>query len=298
MNATVLSSMTGYASSSGAAGAAAWTWELKTVNAKAFELRLRLPQGFDALEAPARVRIAARIKRGTVQAGLTLQRAKPAQTVRMNRDNLAALLTALSDLHLPDGIAPASLDGLLAIPGMVEISERVDDAEQAGELGRRMLADLDPALDGCVAMRRQEGERLGHVLGERLDAMERLIGEAEAAPGRSPEVVRARLARKVAELGAGVPALDPVRLHQEAILMAAKADIREELDRLVMHRAAAAALLQAGAPIGRRLDFLAQELGREAGTLCAKSNDGALSLIGLDLRTEIDQFREQVQNLE
>ncbi len=290
--------MTGYARRSGGAGPAAWTWEIKTVNAKSFELRLRLPLAFEALEAPARIRIAARIKRGTVHAGLTLQRAKPAQTVRLNRENLAALLTDLSDLHLPEGIARASLDGLLAVPGIVEAAERVDDADEAQELGRSMLADLDPALDGCVAMRCQEGDRLGDLLRARLTAMQRLTGDAEATPGRSPKAVRARLARRVAELGAGVPALDPVRLHQEAILMAAKADIREELDRLVMHQAAAVALLEAGGPIGRRLDFLAQELGREAGTLCAKANDGALALIGLDLRTEIDQFREQVQNLE
>jgi len=298
MKEAILSSMTGYARHSGGGGSAAWTWEIKTVNAKSFDLRLRLPQGFDGLEAPARVRIAARIKRGTVQAGLTIARAKPAQTVRVNRDNLAALLTALSDLPLPDGIARASLDGLLAVPGVVETVERADDADEARDFGRLMLADLEPALDGCIAMRRQEGDRLGEVLRERLAAMKRLIGEAEATPGRSPEAVRARLARKVAELGAGVPPLDPVRLHQEAILMAAKADIREELDRLVMHQAAAVALLDAGGPVGRRLDFLAQELGREAGTLCAKANDGALSLVGLDLRTEIDQFREQVQNLE
>jgi len=299
MNEAILSSMTGYARhSGGGGGSAAWTWEIKTVNAKSFDLRLRLPQGFDRLEAPARVRIAARIKRRTVQAGLTIARAKPAQTVRVNRDNLAALLTALSDLPLPDGIARASLDGLLAVPGVVETVERADDADEARDFGRLMLADLEPALDGCIAMRRQEGDRLGEVLRERLAAMKRLIGEAEATPGRSPEAVRARLAREVAELGAGVPPLDPVRLHQEAILMAAKADIREELDRLVMHQAAAVALLDAGGPVGRRLDFLAQELGREAGTLCAKANDGALSLVGLDLRTEIDQFREQVQNLE
>lgn len=298
MNEAILSSMTGYARHSGGGGSAAWTWEIKTVNAKSFDLRLRLPQGFDGLEAPARVRIAARIKRRTVQAGLTIARAKPAQTVRVNRDNLAALLTALSDLPLPDGIARASLDGLLAVPGVVETVERADDADEARDFGRLMLADLEPALDGCIAMRRQEGHRLGEVLRERLAAMKRLIGEAEATPGRSPEAVRARLAREVAELGAGVPPLDPVRLHQEAILMAAKADIREELDRLVMHQAAAVALLEAGGPVGRRLDFLAQELGREAGTLCAKANDGALSLVGLDLRTEIDQFREQVQNLE
>ena len=161
-----------------------------------------------------------------------------------------------------------------------------------------MLATLDAALDACLAMRVREGGLLGDLLTQRLESIRRHIGAADRAPGRTPEAVRATLARRIAELAGAVPALDATRLHAEAVLLSAKADVREELDRLSMHAAAAADLLADGGPVGRRLDFLAQELGREASTLCAKSNDGALTLIGLDLRTEIDQFREQVQNLE
>ena len=293
-----LRSMTGYARSSGDAEGATWAWEIKTVNAKGFELRLRLPPGFDALEADARAGIAARIRRGTVQAVLVLHRAKPAQTVRVHTDRLAALATALAEMVLPGGIAPATLDGLLALPGIVEVQEVAENSDRDAALRDRLLADLDVALDGCIAMRGREGEGIGTLLAARLSAMARLVSQAEDAPGRRPEAIRAKLAARIAELGAAAPALDPVRLHQEAVLIAARADVREEIDRLGLHRAAAATLLAEGGPVGRRLDFLAQELAREATTLCAKSNDAALTVIGLDLRTEIEQFREQVQNLE
>ena len=296
MTQAALSSMTGYARADGETAGVAWLWELKTVNAKGFELRLRVPPGFDALEARARSRIAARTRRGTIQASLNLQRAQATQTVRINRDTLQALIMALADIDVPDRVRPASLDGLLALPGVVE---QVDRAERDdGVLAQDVMAGLETALDRLVAVRRQEGEALGVLLRERLVAIARLTQDADQAPGRKPEAIRIRLGHRMATLMAEVPALDETRLLQEAILMAAKADIREELDRLVLHRAAAAALLDEGGAVGRRLDFLAQELSREVGTLCAKANDGELTLIGLDLRTQIDQFREQVQNLE
>ena len=291
-----LSSMTGYARASGLAGDVHWAWELKSVNAKAFELRLRVPLGSDAVEPAARARIAARIKRGTVQAGLTFQRSPMTQTVRLNQANLAALMAALKDVAVPDWIGPASLDGLLALPGVVETADST--ARDDEEIAPAVLAGLDAALDRCVAMRGREGDALGAILRDRLDTIGRLTRDADAAPGRTPDAVRSRLRQRIASLRAEVPALDEIRLYQEALLMAGKADVREELDRLALHRAAAASLLDEGGAIGRRLDFLAQELAREAGTLCAKSNDGSLTAIGLDLRTQIDQFREQVQNLE
>lgn len=291
-----LSSMTGYARGSGQAGATGWTWEIKSVNAKGLELRLRLPPGLDALEAPLRARLGARLKRGTVHVGLALQRPRPEQAVRIDAEKLAALVAAVSRIALPPGLAPATLDGLLALPGVVEVADSGEGGEEA--LAPALLDGLDDALESLCAMRAGEGAALRAVLSERLSAIARLTAEAEAAPGRTPEAVRERLARRVAELSGAVPPLDPVRLHQEAVLLAAKADVREELDRLAMHRGAAAALLAEGGAVGRRLDFLAQELGREAGTLCAKSNDADLTAIGLALRTEIEQFREQVQNLE
>ena len=296
MTPVTLSSMTGYARADGESAGMAWLWEVKTVNAKGFELRLRVPPGFDALETQARSRIASRIRRGTIQANLNLQRPQATQTVRLNRANLEALILALAKIDSPDHIRPASLDGLLAVPGVVEQADRAE--RDNGVLAQGMMAGLETALDRLVAMRDQEGEALGAVLRERLAAIARLTQDADQAPSRQPEAIRKRLGQKLSTLMADVPALDETRLFQEAILMAAKADVREELDRLVLHRAAATTLLDQGGAVGRRLDFLAQELSREAGTLCAKANDGDLTLIGLDLRTQIDQFREQVQNLE
>ncbi len=292
----VLSSMTGYARCEGETASVAWSWELKTVNSKGFELRLRVPPGFDALETIARSRLAGRIRRGTVQASLNLQRSQAAQTLRVNRENLEALMAALAEIDVPARIRPASLDGLLAVPGVVE---QADSAKRDdGALTQILMAGLGTALDRCIAMREQEGQAIGAVLRERLDAIARLTQNADHAPGRQPEAIRKRLRQRLSALMAEAPTLDETRLFQEAILIAAKADVREELDRLVLHRTAAAALLEEGGAVGRRLDFIAQELSREAGTLCAKSNDGDLTLIGLDLRMQIDQFREQVQNLE
>ena len=296
MTPAALSSMTGYARADGESAGMAWLWEVKTVNAKGFELRLRVPPGFDALETHARSRIAARIRRGTIQASLNLQRSQATQTVRIHRANLEALILALAEIELPDHIRPASVDGLLAVPGVVEQADRAERNDSV--LAQGMMAGLETVLDRLVAMRDQEGKSLGVVLHERLAAIARLTQDADQAPSRKPEAVRRRLGQRLSTLMADVPALDETRLLQEAILMAAKADVREELDRLMLHRAAAATLLDEGGAVGRRLDFLAQELSREAGTLCAKASDGELTLIGLDLRTQIDQFREQVQNLE
>ena len=275
MTPTALSSMTGYARCDGETAGVAWLWEMKTVNAKGFELRLRVPPGFHAIETIARARI---------------------QTIRINRENLLALVTALAEIAIPDRIRPASVDGLLAVPGVVEQADRTERDD--GVMAQSMMAGLETLLDRCIAMRHQEGQALGAVLRERLHAIARLTEDADHAPGRQPEAIRRRLGQRISTLMADIPNLDETRLHQEAILMAAKADVREELDRLVLHRSAAAALLDEGGAVGRRLDFLAQELSREAGTLCAKSNDGDLTLIGLDLRVQIEQFREQVQNLE
>ena len=288
--------MTGFARATGAAGATPWAWEVKSVNGKALDIRCRVPPGLDAVEVQARTRIATKAQRGSIQASLTLQRPPPARVARVNRQVLQTLLEAIGALTLPGGTAPASLDGLLAVPGVVEVTEAGDTAAEPGSAA--LLATLDEALDACVSTRAREGERLGELLLRRLQSIRRNIVAAEATPGRTVEAVRTRIARRVAELAGAVPSLDAPRLHAEAVLLAAKADVREELDRLSMHAAAAADLLGEGGAVGRRLDFLAQELGREASTLCAKSDDGALTLIGLDLRTEIDQFREQVQNLE
>jgi uncharacterized protein (TIGR00255 family) len=292
-----IASMTGFARESGGTGAFQWAWELKTVNGRALDVRPRVPPGFDALAEEARQAILKSLFRGSCQLTLTVTRAASAPRVRVNEAVLGALLDAVGCLKLPDGVRPASLDGLLAIRGAVEVEEADD------ETGRQALdSDLRQAVGRLVeavrAARRAEGEALGRVIEGQLAAMEHLVDAAEEHPGRKPEAIRARLSAQVAELLQGASALDPDRLHQEAVLLAARADIREELDRLRAHLASARELLGADGPVGRRLDFLAQEFGRESNTLCAKANDVALSRIGLDLKGVVEQFREQVQNVE
>ncbi|GAC1329136.1 MAG: YicC family protein [Beijerinckiaceae bacterium] len=292
-----LSSMTGFARAAGQSGAWTWAWEIKSVNAKGFDLRLRLPQGFDALEPSIRAEAARRLTRGTCFASLSAQRAGGGADIRINRPALDALVAALAAVPLNANLRPASLDGLLAVRGIVEVSEASEDEAATAALHHDLRAGLSIALDSLVAARQQEGAALAQILIQRLDRMAALKAAADASPGRQSEAMRARLAEQVAVL-AGDTRLDPDRLHQEAVLLAVKADIREELDRLRTHIAAARALLTKGGPVGRRLDFLAQELSRESNTLSAKSSDAALSAIGLELKVEVEQFREQVQNVE
>ena len=293
-----LKSMTGFARLTGVAPPYHWTWELKAVNAKGLDLRLRVPPGFDAIETDARARLAGRLGRGTCYATLTMVRLSTATEVRVNEAGLAALLNAIKRLPTDGAIRPVSIDGLLAVRGIVELVETADDETVITTVGSAALAGLEAALDLLLAARAREGAALATTLDKRLARMAVLRQEAEDTPGRQPDAIRARLAATIAALAQSSSLLDPVRLHQEALLLAAKADVREELDRLAAHIATAGDLLAKSEPVGRRLDFLAQELAREANTLCAKSNDAALTTIGMELRVEIEQFREQVQNIE
>jgi uncharacterized protein (TIGR00255 family) len=293
-----LSSMTGFARSHGASGPYGFEWELKSVNAKGFDLRLRLPQGWDELEAFAKKRAAELLSRGTVYANFNVKRADALSTVRINEDVLAAILKVASSLSgRIDAVAP-SIDGLLAIKGVIEVvePERNEDEDKAAMAAAS--AAFDEALTNLVAMRRREGEALGQILSQRMDEMEALARRAEAAPGRKPEAIKARLAEQIAALLETSDRFDPDRLNQEALLIAAKADIREELDRIASHIAQAREIIGKGGAIGRRLDFLAQEFNREVNTTCSKSNDVELTNIGLEMKNVVEQFREQVQNLE
>ena len=210
---------------------------------------------------------------------------------------LSALLDAVGRLNLPPGVKPASVDGLLAVRGVVEIEDEADAAASA-ELADALKAGVARAVAALAEARRAEGRALSGILAGQLEAMERLVAAIETAPARRVEAVREKLEAQIAALLGAAPALDPDRLHQEAVILATKADVREELDRLTAHIAAARALLRDGGAVGRRLDFLAQEMGRESNTLSAKANDVALSRIGLDLKAVVEQFREQVQNVE
>ena len=293
-----LSSMTGFARAAGAHESYCWTWELKSVNAKGLELRLRLPPGWDAIEVPVRGRAAEALARGTVYGTLTIRREGVAPVVRVNAPVLDAVISTMRTVAKQLDAAPPSLDGVLALKGVIEVideDEREDD-RRAAEAA--VIGGFSTALAELSDMRRHEGSALGEVLAARLDEIAKLAARADAAPGRKPEAIRARLAEQVATLLDASDRFDAARLHQEAILLAAKADVREEIDRLAAHVAQARRLLSDGAAVGRRLDFLAQEFNREANTLCSKANDVELTNIGLELKNVVEQFREQVQNLE
>lgn len=293
-----LSSMTGFARGQGVAGAYAWSWEIKSVNAKGLDLRFRLPQGWDAIEVPSRTRATEKLSRGTVYANLTVERKDVQPTVKVNEPVLAAVLSTLKGLSGKVDAAPPSLDGILSLKGVIEVTEEDEgeDEHRAGE--NAIVAGFEQALAALIAMRRAEGTTIGRLLSARLDEIAALAARAESAPGRKPEAIKARLAEQVTTLLASSERFDSDRLHQEAILLATKADIREELDRLASHVAQSKKLLADGGPIGRKLDFLAQELHRESNTLTAKANDVELTNIGLELKSVVEQFREQVQNLE
>jgi uncharacterized protein (TIGR00255 family) len=293
-----LSSMTGFARGHGVSGAYAWAWELKSVNGKGLELRLRLPAGWDALEAPARSRAAEILSRGTIYATLSVTRAGVAPVVRVNEPVLAAVLATMREVGSRINAAQPSLDGILALKGVIEVSEPDESEDERRGAEAAILAGFDQALAGLAEMRRHEGDALARILSARIGEIGALAARAEAAPGRRPEAIKARLAEQLATLLSATDKFDADRLHQEAILIAAKADVREELDRLMAHIAQAQRLIEQGGAVGRRLDFLAQELNREANTLCAKANDVELTNVGLELKTVVEQFREQVANLE
>ena len=293
-----LHSMTGFARAQGSTGPWRWSWELRSVNAKGLDVRLRLPSGFEELEAGARAAATRTLSRGSVSATFTLSREGDQVSVSVNEAALQALITATRAAAERFSLPPASLDSLLAVKGIVEVSEADSVDEDRAGITAAALAGFETALADLKAMREREGGALRTVLLERLDAISALVDAAEALPERRIEAIRARLAEQVrALLDTGAP-LDGERLHQEAALLAAKADVREELDRLRAHVGAARDLLGTGGPVGRRLDFLAQEFNRESNTLCSKSNGVALTQIGLDLKLLVDQFREQIQNIE
>ena len=293
-----LSSMTGFARAHGVSGAYAWSWELKSVNAKGLDVRFRLPPGWDAVEVAARQRVAEKLSRGTVYCNLTAERKGVAPTVKINEPVLTAVIASLQQLTGKIDAGAPTLDGILSLKGVMEVSEENEreDERQAAEAA--IVAGFDAALKDFVAMRRHEGDALGTILNARLLEISALAARAEAAPGRKPEAIKARLAEQVATLLEASQRFDSDRLYQEAIMLASKADVREELDRLAAHVAQSQKLLRDGGPAGRRLDFLAQELNRESNTLTAKANDVELTNIGLELKSVVEQFREQVQNLE
>jgi uncharacterized protein (TIGR00255 family) len=293
-----LASMTGFARSHGVSGAYNWGWEIKSVNGKGLDLRLRLPPGWDAVELAARNSVGKTLARGTVYATLTVDRVGVVPVVRVNEAVLEAVLSTIKSLAPRVEAAQPRLDGILSLKGIIEVLEQDEREEDHRAAEQAIISGFQKTLAALADMRREEGETLRRVLTQRVGEIGTLAARADAAPGRQPDAIKARIAEQVAMLMDSSTRLDADRLHQEAILIASKADIREELDRLTSHVGQIKRLIEDGGPIGRRLDFLAQELNREANTLCSKSNDVELTNIGLELKTVVEQFREQVQNLE
>lgn len=291
----MIASMTGFARATGTSGPVQWAWEVRSVNGRGLDVRLRVPNGFEAVGEVARTALQKTLARGQCQLSLSLTKPETAVRVRINEALLASLAASVARVPVPEGVAPATLDGLLGIRGVIESEEEA--APETETLARDLAEGVVRLVADLVEARRAEGRELAAIIGGQVERIAALTEAAESNPARKPEAVRARLAATVASLmeGAG---LDADRLHQEAVMLAAKADVREELDRLRAHIGAVRELLAQGGAIGRRLDFLAQELGREANTLCAKANDVSLSRIGLDLKAVVEQFREQVQNVE
>jgi uncharacterized protein (TIGR00255 family) len=293
-----LSSMTGFARNHGESGGYAWAWEIKSVNAKGLDLRLRLPPGWDAVEAPVRSKAGEALVRGTVYATLNVERHGKIPVVRLNEDVLNAVLGTVKALAGRIDADRPRLDGILAIKGVVEVADAEEDEGERRTAEAAVIAGFGAMLTSLIENRQREGDALGRILSGRLDEIAALIGRAETAAARRPDAVKRRIADQVAALLEASDRFDPDRLHQEAILIAARADVREELDRLAAHVEQAQAMVTKGGAVGRRLDFLSQEFNRETNTLCAKANDLELTNIGLELKGAVEQFREQVQNLE
>jgi len=292
-----LSSMTGFARTSFEVDGAKFSWELRSVNARGLEIRLRLPSGLDHLEADIRTRIREAIQRGSCHFTLAREAEGAQSRLTLNEGALAVVIAAARRLAAEEGVTMPTADGLLAIPGVLQDGSTALDEAAAERRDTRVLAELGTAIEALKRARREEGARLEVLVRDQIDRIEGMVGEAETISAGAPEALRERIREQVALLTADVSSLNADRLHQEAVLAATRADVREEVDRLHSHIAGARNLLATGDAVGRRMDFLTQEFNREANTLCSKAFDRRLTTIGLELKAIIDQLREQVQNL-
>lgn len=290
--------MTGFARTSGAIESFTWTWELKSVNGRNLDIRCRVPTGFEALENFVRTATAEKLKRGNLSVTLTVEDAGSRGRLNVNREALAQVLAVMRDLEPQIEAAPPRLDGLLGLKGVMEIELPVIDAATAERRQQAVQASFGKALADLATMRLAEGARLQKMVERHLAEIDRLRRASAENAGTQPTAIRLRLEKQIAELMPAGINLGDERLAQEVALLAGKADVREELDRLNAHVAAARDLLAVGGAVGRKFDFLCQEFNREANTLCSKSADLALTSLGIELKSAIEQLREQIQNIE
>ena len=289
-------SMTGFARTEGESDGISWAWELKSVNSRALDLRLRLPLGFDGLEPAIRASLGRLCRRGNVSASLSVSRTVP-PTIRINREMLAQVIALTRDVAAQVEAAPPRLDGLIGLRGIIETVEH--EAEPVVEAKRAAVMEgWELALHRLVAARAEEGVRLSTVLSVQRSELATLVEAATGCAAAQGRAIRARFQALIAELAGLAPTMPEERIVQELAMLVTRADVREELDRLRAHIEQAGELLENGGTVGRQLDFLCQELNREANTLCSKSADIELTRIGLALKAATEQFREQTQNLE
>jgi uncharacterized protein (TIGR00255 family) len=292
--------MTGFARVGGSNAHWRWAWEARSVNGRGLDLRLRLPTGFDRLDQPARALASKRFQRGSISLNLALTPVAAEGEVRINRARLDGYVALAKELASQHGFAPARSDGMLALRGVIEVAEGedVEDPAAVAALDAALLAALEATLDGLSRARADEGVRLAAILDDLLATIAQLAMHARGLAVLQPQALQARLSAQLAELAGGIPALTPERLAQEVALLANKADVREELDRLDAHVQQARELTAGAVPAGRKLEFLEQEFNREANTLCSKSSDLELTRCGLELKATIDRLREQAANVE
>ncbi len=293
-----LKSMTGFARREGRLGHHSWQWEARTVNGRGLDVRLRMPPGYEAIEQTVRDACKKHLARGNCTLVLSVQRDSGESAARLNEELFKQVVQAAKRAReFVDAAAP-TLDGLLSLRGVIETKEVEEDESAEKERMEAILSDLKDLLAQLVTARMAEGEHLGAAISSHIDEIEILAETIEHAPSRTPDAVNIRLRERIERLIGEASQLDEQRLHQEAVLLSAKADVKEEIDRLRAHNEAARELLQNDDPVGRRLEFLAQEFNREANTICSKSNDIDVTQAGLALKTAIDRMREQVQNIE
>lgn len=288
--------MTGFARTEGETSGLSWIWEARSVNGRGLDVRCRLPSGLDRLDPVVRAEAGKQLKRGNVSVTLTLSKAAGAPPFTVDRAVLDQVLALHTDLMGRVDRAPPRIEALLQIPGVLDRGGLADAIDEKVE--KALIGGFSQALKRLIGARAEEGARLKTVLLSQIDEIERLTAEAAGAAVLRPEAVKERIRQQISELVDAVPALSEERLAQELALLAAKGDVREELDRLAAHIGQARDMLNEGGAIGRRLDFLSQEFNRESNTVCSKSQDVSLTRIGIALKSVIDQFREQIQNVE
>jgi uncharacterized protein (TIGR00255 family) len=293
-----LKSMTGFARDDGAAGRYTWFWEVRTVNGRGRDVRMRLPLGYEFLEEACRPLINDYIVRGSCNISLKVERVTGDQEIRLNEAALAQIARAIRRAEMFIDAAEPRLDGILGLRGVLEIKEPEHSAEEMAEFTAAVLDSLRKSLEKVVVARVDEGAHLSEALSQQLDQIETLVSVVQRSPARSPEAVKTKLAEQLRRLFDGDNKFNEDRLYQEAVLIATRADVEEELTRLRAHIASVRGLLASEEAVGRKLDFIAQEFNREANTICSKSNALEITNAGLEMKTIIDQMKEQVQNIE